>query len=102
MCLRTWRSHCVDDLLIIHHQQVPLPPAKSLCPIMPPSGGVGIRVPQIWWTFLSIIISKSTQARLQYRPCRYPWRPRIATKRAQIVRVEDARDDAMYLLGDDM
>jgi hypothetical protein len=39
---------------------------------------------------------------LQYRPCRYPWRPRITAKRAQIVRVEDARDDAMYMLGDDM
>jgi hypothetical protein len=102
MCLHTWRSHCVDDLFIIHHQQVPPLPAKSLRPVMPLIGGVSIRVPQIRWTFLSVTITESTQARLQCRPCRHPWRPRITAKRAQIVRVEDARDDAMHMLGDVM
>ena len=77
MCLHTWRSHCVDDLLIVHHQQFPLFPLRRSTP----SSGVGVRVPQIRRTFFPITTTESTQARLlYYHPWGCDWRLWITTK----------------------
>ena len=85
MCLRTWGSHSVDDLLVIDHQQVPL---LRLRRRGAPRRSIGVRVPQIRLAFPSIAITESIQARLlhshSWGSC---WRPRIAAKGAKTIRV---------------
>jgi hypothetical protein len=99
----TWRSHGINDLLVIHHQQVPLLPARS---IMHRAAASGIGVPQIWSTFISTAIviaidATKSKTRSQGCPGGY-WCPGITTNCTEIIRVEDACDDAVHMLCDHM
>jgi hypothetical protein len=97
MCLRTWGSHSIDGLLLMHHQQVPLPPAVAVHRAV----SRGVRIPQIWRLVVSIATAKP-KARLQHGACGSWGRPRIATECAEVVRFQDVRDDAVYVLRDDV
>jgi len=68
-CTRTWRSHRIDDLRVIHHKQVPLLPTGP----MYNTAASGIGIPQIWGDVIWITTTVATpsKTRSQRRPGGY-------------------------------